>query len=79
MERSIVIPATTQPPKTEKEALKRRASLGVISDFVGTLKAKGIYAQTDREGNITYLNSYRPEVEELAKKFELQLFVCYEP
>jgi len=79
MERSIIIPATKYPPKTEEEALERRASPGLISDFVGTLNAKGIYAKIVREGNVGYLNSYRREVEELAKRFELQLFVCYEP
>ena len=79
MERSIVIPATTHTPKTEEEALKRRASLGVISDFIGTLKVKGVHAETNGEGSIAYLDSHRPEVEELAKRFELQLFVCYEP
>jgi len=77
MERSIVIPATTRPPKTEEEALKRKASLGVISDLIGTLKTKGVHAEIDGEGGIAYLDSHRLEVEELAKRFELQLFICY--
>ena len=79
MQRSFLVPATTPRPRTEQEAKEHKASADITKYFIGTLNAKGIYAKISKDDSITYLDSHRPEVEDLAKGFNLQLIVCYEP